>query len=89
MQNTKLFCFINFVVFVQYIIVKRLFVWCGRQHRCLLHNGISRRKKLKKTNKKQADMVQPVFLKVGLGNNCLMPNVNDIVPRVWRINRIN
>ena len=36
--------------------------------------------KLKKSNKKQADMVLPVSLEVGLGYNCPMLNVYDVVP---------
>ena len=34
-------------------------------------------------------MVLPVSLKVGLGTNCPMLNVYDVVPRVRRINRTN
>ena len=34
-------------------------------------------------------MVLPVFPKVGLGKNCPMLNVCDVVPRVRRINRSN
>ena len=33
------------------------------------------RRKLKKTNKKQTDLVLPLSPKVGLGNNCPMLNV--------------
>ena len=36
----------------------------------------------KKTNKKQTEMVLPVSPKVGLGSNCAMLNVYDVVPRV-------
>ena len=46
-------------------------------------------KKIKKPNKKQADMVLPVSPKVGLGNNCPLLNVYDVVPRVRRKNRSN
>ena len=54
----------------------------------LFHNGIYQRKKLKnQIKKKQADMVLPVSPKVGLDNNCPKFNVNDVVPRVWKINR--
>ena len=34
-------------------------------------------------------MVLPVSPKMGVGNNCIMFNVYDIVPRVRRKNRTN
>ena len=46
-------------------------------------------KKLKKANKKQADMVLPVSPKVSPGNNCPILNICDVVPPVRRINRNN
>ena len=45
---------------------------------------------MKKPNKQQVDMALPVSPnKVGLGNNCPMLNVYDVVPRVRKINRSN
>ena len=52
------------------------------KHRCLFNNDIYQSKKLKKPNKKQTDMVLPVSSKVGLGNNCPMLNVHNVVPLV-------
>ena len=43
----------------------------------------------KKPNKKQTDLTLPVSPKVGLGNNCPVLDVYDVVPRVSRINRTN
>ena len=54
---------------------------CGRQSRCMFHNGIH----LKKPNKKQSDVVLPP--KVGLSNNCPMRNVHGVIPQFRRINR--
>ena len=75
---------------------------CGVEdkHRCLFHNDTYGRKKIKKPYKKIADMVLPVSPKVDIGyqclivfvlpmHNCPMLNVNDVVPRVRRINRTN
>ena len=45
--------------------------------------------KSKKPKKKQANIVLPVSAKVGLGKNCPMLNVYDVVSRVRRINRSN
>ena len=42
-----------------------------------------------KLNKKQTDMVLLISPKVGLGNNCFMLNVYDVVRRARRINRSN
>ena len=38
---------------------------------------------------KQADMVLPVSSKVSLDNNFPMLNIDDVVPKVMRINRTN
>ena len=61
------------------------FVWCGRQEQV----SVSQRHIPEKKIKKQAGMVLPVSPKVGLGYNCPMLNVYDVIPRVRRINRTN
>ena len=62
---------------------------CGMEdkHRIQLQKGIYRKKKI--LNQKQAKVVQPVSLKMGLGNCCPMPNNYDVVPQVMRISRNN
>ena len=57
------------------------------KHKCLFHNGIYRRKKLKNQIKKQVDIVLPLSPKVGLSDKCFTHNVSDAIPRMRRLNR--
>ena len=46
-----------------------------------------REKNVEKTNKKYADVVLPVSLKVSQSISCPMFNVSNVVPKFRRINR--
>ena len=57
-----------------------MFVWCYKDSTGISFTTAYSGEKIKSQIKRQANRELPVSPKVGLGNNCLMPNAYDAVP---------